>query len=99
VLKRRGAITGVIDWADARLADPAIDLAWPLCGTPRRFADEFARAYGVDPALRRRAEVIHAIEPWHEVEHADELMAFARAIARVRERLRAATGTADTMGR
>src|SRR5207244_7607057 len=87
VLVRRGAITGVIDWADARIADPAIDLAWPLFGTSRRFAEEVARTYTLDAALRRRALVLYAIEPWHEVVHADEPRVFVGALARVRERL------------
>jgi aminoglycoside phosphotransferase (APT) family kinase protein len=97
VLVRRGALTGVIDWADARIADPAIDLAWPLFGTPRRFAEAFARAYGLDAGLRRRALVLFTLEPWHEVVHADEPRAFAAALAHVRERLRKATGSPDTM--
>jgi aminoglycoside phosphotransferase (APT) family kinase protein len=97
VLVRRGTITGVIDWADARIADPAVDLAWPLFGTPRRFAEEVARTYSLDAASRRRALVHYALEPWHEVVHADEPMASARALARVRERLAKVTGRPDTM--
>jgi aminoglycoside phosphotransferase (APT) family kinase protein len=97
VLVRRGAITGIIDWADARIADPAIDLAWPLFGTPRRFADEVARTYSLDAALIRRALVLYTIDPWHEVVHADEEAAHAAALWRVRERLREATGRLDTM--
>jgi aminoglycoside phosphotransferase (APT) family kinase protein len=97
VLVRRGRITGVIDWADARVADPATDLAWPLFGTPRRFAESFARTYPLDAALRRRALVLYAIEPWHEVVHADEPAAFAPAIRRLRERLRWVAEGPDTM--
>ena len=97
VLVRRGRITGVIDWADARVADPAIDLAWPLFGTPRRFADEVERTYPLDAALRRRALVLYTLEPWHEVVHADEPRVFAAGLAHVRERLRKATGRLGTM--
>ena len=97
VLVRRRAITGIIDWADARIADPAIDLAWPLFGAPRRFAEEVARTYPLDALLRRRALVLYTLEPWHEVVHADEPRAFADAIARVRERLAKVTGRLDTM--
>jgi hypothetical protein len=84
-------------WAAAGVADPAIDLAWPLFGTPGRFADEFGRTYPLDAALRRRALVLHTIEPWHEVVHADEPAAFGAAIGRVRERLRRAAEGPDTM--
>jgi aminoglycoside phosphotransferase (APT) family kinase protein len=97
VLVRRGRITGVLDWADARVADPAIDLAWPLYGAPKRFAEELERTYPLDAELRRRALVLYAIEPWHEVVHADEPAAFAPAIHRVRERLRWVAEGPDTM--
>jgi len=97
VLVQRRTISGVIDWSDARRADPAIDLAWALYGTPRRFADEFAAAYGVDAVPRRRAEVFWALEPWYEVVHADEPMELAAALSHVRERLPRAAGKPDTM--
>jgi aminoglycoside phosphotransferase (APT) family kinase protein len=97
VLVRRGRITGILDWADARVADPAIDLAWPLHGTPGRFAQEFERTYPLDAELRRRARVLYAIEPWHEVVHADEPAAFAPAIRHVRELLRWVAEGPDTM--
>jgi aminoglycoside phosphotransferase (APT) family kinase protein len=60
VRDRRAA--GVIDWTDARLGDPAIDLAWALHAAP-----ELAETYPVDEALARRALVYHALGPWHEV--------------------------------
>ncbi len=44
---RTTAIVGVIDWSDARVGDPAIDLAWALYGTPEPFAEAVATAYGV----------------------------------------------------
>ena len=47
LLVRDGRLAGVIDWADARVGDPALDYAWPLNGP---FAD-----WDVDPDLRRRA--------------------------------------------
>jgi aminoglycoside phosphotransferase (APT) family kinase protein len=93
-----GRVAGVIDWTDARVGDPALDLAWPLHGAPEPFAAALSETYGVDEALLRRAHVYHALGPWHEVVHADEPRAFAGGLARVRERLAKVTGRTDTMG-
>jgi aminoglycoside phosphotransferase (APT) family kinase protein len=38
-------LTGVIDWSDARVGDPAIDFAWRLHGTSAEFAAELLRSY------------------------------------------------------
>lgn len=46
-------ITGVIDWLDAGVADPARDLAWPLHATTDAFAAGFAAAYRADVAPLR----------------------------------------------
>lgn len=62
-----GRVSGVIDWGDARAADPAIDLAWTLHGTPPAFSEALATAYGVTDELRRRGLVWHRLGPWHEV--------------------------------
>jgi aminoglycoside phosphotransferase (APT) family kinase protein len=99
VLVRRGRITGILDWPDVRLADPALDLAWPLFGAHRRFAAAVSDAYAVDRDTRRRAEVWWRLEPWHEVIQADEPRIHAAAVAHVRERLPKVTGGADTMAR
>jgi aminoglycoside phosphotransferase (APT) family kinase protein len=69
VLCRGGRVVGVIDWSDARVGDPAIDLAWCLHGTPDAVASAVARVYGVDEALRERALFYHCLGPWHEVVH------------------------------
>lgn len=60
-------VTGVIDWSDAHIGDPAIDLAWTLFGAPAEFAQALAGAYGVDRGLSRRARRWHQLGPWHEV--------------------------------
>lgn len=60
-------LSGVIDWGDVRLMDPAVDLAWTLNGTPREFAAALAQEYGVTEELRRRGLVWHRLGPWHEV--------------------------------
>jgi aminoglycoside phosphotransferase (APT) family kinase protein len=94
-----GALTGVIDWTDLRLSDAAFDLAWPLFGAPPAFADAVCATYGVDEALSRRAHVIHALEPWHEVEHGvtGDAHWIESGLAGLRERLPKVTGRPDTM--
>lgn len=67
VLVDGGRLSGVIDWGDVRLMDPAIDLAWTLNGTPPDFAEALAREYGATEELRRRGLVWHRLGPWHEV--------------------------------
>ncbi|MDP9443073.1 MAG: phosphotransferase [Actinomycetota bacterium] len=58
---------GVIDWGDACIADPALDLAWLLYGAPAGVAREVERVYDVTPRLRARALLWHQLGPWHEV--------------------------------
>jgi aminoglycoside phosphotransferase (APT) family kinase protein len=60
-------ITGVLDWKDARVADPAVDLAWPLFGTSEPFAEAVATAYGVSDEELARALDWHRLSPWYEV--------------------------------
>ena len=54
-------LVGVIDWADAKLGDPAIDYAWLL-------NDPFP-SWDVDAELRRRARIYHRLGPWFEVHY------------------------------
>jgi aminoglycoside phosphotransferase (APT) family kinase protein len=68
ILSRGERVTGVIDWSDARIGDPALDFAWVLHGTGPRFADALLSAYApTDEALRDRAFFYHRLGPWHEV--------------------------------
>jgi aminoglycoside phosphotransferase (APT) family kinase protein len=63
-----GHIEGVIDWGDARIGDPAIDLAWALHGTGSTFADAVVASYGSVPrAMYARAAFYHRRGPWYEV--------------------------------
>lgn len=62
-----GRVTGVIDWGDMCLGDPADDLAWLLNGTSEAFAEALASEYGATPALRDRALTWHRLGPWWEV--------------------------------
>jgi aminoglycoside phosphotransferase (APT) family kinase protein len=61
-----GRLVGVLDWKDARVADPAIDLAWPLYGTPEPFAEAVAMSYGVTDDELARALDWHRLGPWYE---------------------------------
>jgi hypothetical protein len=56
-----------LDWKDARVADPAVDLAWPLYGTPEPFAEAVATSYGVTDDELVRALDWHRLGPWYEV--------------------------------
>jgi aminoglycoside phosphotransferase (APT) family kinase protein len=60
-------VTGVIDWGDCCVRDPAIDLAWTAFGAGRPFADAALATYGADDALVARGLDLHLLGPWHEV--------------------------------
>jgi 8-oxo-dGTP pyrophosphatase MutT (NUDIX family) len=66
LLVRDGRVTGVIDWGDARVTDPALDLAWLLHGTPAGFADALRTAYGVTSEQDRRSLLWYALIPWFD---------------------------------
>ncbi len=64
-----GRLTGVIDWAEARIADPAYDFAALIAECPRAFAEQVIAAYGGpasrDPDMRRRAAFyVEALPVW-----------------------------------
>jgi aminoglycoside phosphotransferase (APT) family kinase protein len=67
VLCRDGRVVGVIDWSDARIGDPALDLAWCLNGTPEGVASAAALTYGARAEVRARSLFYHRLGPWHEV--------------------------------
>lgn len=73
LLVRAGRVSGVIDWGDARVTDPAVDLAWPLHGTSDSFARQVTRSYGVTPDEARRAAQWFALVPWHALARAQTL--------------------------
>lgn len=64
-----GALTGVIDWGDASIDDPALDFA----AVRSQLGDEFARlalaAYRqpLDATFTRRMEIYAGMEPFHEI--------------------------------
>jgi aminoglycoside phosphotransferase (APT) family kinase protein len=64
-----GMLTGIIDWGDARVGDPALDFTGLLRDAGPAFADAALAAYPgpVDPAFRRRMEFYARLIPYHEV--------------------------------
>jgi hypothetical protein len=86
-----GLITGVIDWTDARIGDPAVDLAWLVHGTDSEFAGAVLGSYPAkDPAMVERARFYYQVVPWHVLlfgleERRAELI--ESGLADVRERL------------
>jgi aminoglycoside 2''-phosphotransferase len=62
-------ITGVIDWGDAGVGDPAFDFAELLADFGRDMVERVLRNYSgpVDAAFRRRAEFYRFLMPFHEV--------------------------------
>jgi aminoglycoside phosphotransferase (APT) family kinase protein len=61
------AVTGVIDWGDCCVGDPALDLAWTRYGAGPAFAAALETAYSPDETLLARARDWHLLGPWHEV--------------------------------
>lgn len=58
-----GEVTGIVDWMDARVADPADDLAWLVAAAPEDALDSVLESYTVtrretrDPHLLDRARL------------------------------------------
>jgi len=61
VLTAGGAVTGLLAWGDAKVADPADDLSWLLVAAPQDSVDSIMEAYQLrrtellDPHLTERA--------------------------------------------
>jgi aminoglycoside phosphotransferase (APT) family kinase protein len=91
VLARGDELTGVIDWSDARIGDPALDFAWALNGTSSVFAEAVLDAYAPDdPLLAERALFFHRLGPWYELHygvHFDQPAFVESGLAGVRSRL------------
>jgi aminoglycoside phosphotransferase (APT) family kinase protein len=67
VMQHQDRLSGVIDWSDARVGDPTLDLGWALYGTPEPFAEAVATAYGVTDAELARALDWYRLLPWYDV--------------------------------
>ena len=91
VLVEDGAVTGVIDWADAAVQDPAIDFAWVLHGVGDEFARAALAAYGdVDDSFRGRALFFHVLGPFYQViwgQDSNQRRLVESGLAGIRERL------------
>lgn len=61
------AVTGVIDWGDCGVGDPALDLAWTRYGAGPAFAAALEAAYSPSAEVLARAVDWHLLGPWHEV--------------------------------
>ena len=72
-LTEDGDLSGVIDFGDAMVADPALDVAGIqlLCGTP--FMEEMLEHYkgAIDPHLRRRAQFYVDVVALYQVRYGD----------------------------
>lgn len=62
-------VTGVIDWTDVALGDPALDLAWLVNGTPAPFAESLIATYGATDDEVARGRDWHVLGPWWEVHY------------------------------
>jgi aminoglycoside phosphotransferase (APT) family kinase protein len=60
-------VTGIIDWGDCGIGDPAIDLAWTAYGAAPAFVEALRAVYEPGPGILARARDLHLIGPWHEV--------------------------------
>jgi aminoglycoside phosphotransferase (APT) family kinase protein len=60
-------VTGVIDWGDCGLGDPALDLAWTRYGAGPVFAAALETAYSPEADVLARGLDWHLLGPWHEV--------------------------------
>jgi aminoglycoside phosphotransferase (APT) family kinase protein len=65
-------VTGVIDWSDAWVGDPAVDLAWLTNATPARFSDALVSACidagsVVTESTIKRSGFYHRVGPLHEI--------------------------------
>jgi len=67
LLVRNAQISGIIDWTDAEIGDPAVDLSWLLNDAPAALAEGVEQTYDVTPDLRHRAHDWHRLSPWYGV--------------------------------
>jgi aminoglycoside 2''-phosphotransferase len=65
----RAALSGVIDWGDAAIGDPAIDFVGLLADCGTAFAERVLAAYQgqVDATFRRRMQFYLRAVPFHEI--------------------------------
>jgi len=67
ILVAGGRVTGIIDWGDCGVGDPALDLAWTRYGAGPDFAAALVAAYAPDGEILARGRDWYLLGPWHEV--------------------------------
>lgn len=67
ILMTDGRITGIIDWTDAIIGDPALDLCWPLNGAPAAVLAGVIAVYEPTPDLVERSHDWARLSPWYGV--------------------------------
>lgn len=88
-----GHLTGVIDWGDACLGDPALDFAGLFALGGERLVDRVLAYYGgqLDETFRRRVRFYHTIAPFYEIRYAltcEDRPRLFHAVKTLSERLR-----------
>jgi aminoglycoside 2''-phosphotransferase len=65
----RAALSGVIDWGDAMIGDPALDFVGLLCDCGVEFVEQALAAYQgeLDATFRRRMRFYRYAIPFHEI--------------------------------
>jgi len=92
-------VTGVIDWGDCCVGDPALDLAWTRYGAGPAFAAALEASYSPSEALLARGRDWHLLGPWHEVLYGldtDQPSYVESGLGGVTTRLAAASSHHDT---
>jgi aminoglycoside phosphotransferase (APT) family kinase protein len=67
ILMTGDRVTGIIDWSDAEIGDPALDLSWVLNGAPPAVAAGVTEMYKPSPELVQRANDWARLSPWYGV--------------------------------
>jgi aminoglycoside phosphotransferase (APT) family kinase protein len=82
-----GRLAGVIDWGDARIGDPALDLAWLVHGRQPTLVEALAEWYSgcIDERLLARALFYHRLVPWYEAHYGVFTNQPARVVAALGE--------------
>ena len=74
LLDDEGRLTGIIDWGDAHLGDPALDVAGVLALLPPAAFSAFETAYGpIDPVSLRVAQVRAVRHTLHGLDYAQDI--------------------------
>jgi aminoglycoside phosphotransferase (APT) family kinase protein len=67
ILMSGDRVTGIIDWSDAEIGDPALDLCWLLNGAPAAVRAGLIEVYQPTPDQVERAHDWARLSPWYGV--------------------------------